>query len=374
MRICLDGLPLSRALTGIGHYTLELSQGLAVANPGDEYLVASPRPFVSPFQSRARPNLSFVRTPLSPVIRYWWKFGLSRFLRRRRIELFHGTNYELPLDPPCATVLTIHDLSTLLYPETHEEQNVARARRLLPVAAQRATMVLSPTDAIRHEINQHLKVPLDKIAAIHEASRECFTRAPSEAIQRTKKKYGVGEKFLLYVGTIEPRKNLITLVLAFEQVFSRHGDLQLVIAGRRGWIVEELFNYVSRSAIAKNVIFTGYLTDEELRDLYSGCHVFISPSLYEGFGLPPLEAMACGAPVIASDIASHREVLAGNARLVSPHDFGGLKDSILELLEDAEKRERLSQSGVACARQFSWAKTAAAVRDVYEEARRRFTG
>ncbi len=371
MRIALDGLPLSRELTGIGHYTLELGRHLA-ENSADHVSVLSPRAFVPTVTSTLVPsNLKPLQPTVNPVIRFWWKFGLPKFLSKDGIEVFHGTNFELPSQPACATVLTIHDLSTLLHPETHEHQNVQRAQRSLPLTAQTATMIICPTEAVRQEVHEHLMIPLERIVAVHEAARNCFSPASDREIARVKQRFNTGDEFLLYVGTIEPRKNLLSLVLAFEQLVVTHPDLRLVIAGRKGWMVDELFAYVARSPVSKRIIFTGYVSDVDLRSLYSSCTVFVYPSIYEGFGLPPLEAMSCGAPVVASSIPSIAEVLDGAARLVEPDDFEMLKGTLEELLNDRELRERLSSVGREHAAQFSWAETAVKVREVYARASER---
>lgn len=370
MRIALDGLPLSRELTGIGYYTLELGRYLAQNNSSDHVSIPSARAFVPAVTSTPAPsNLKLLRPTVNPVIRFWWKFGLSKFLSKDGVEVFHGTNFELPSKQTCATVLTIHDLSTLLYPETHERRNVLRAQRSLLLTAQTASMIICPTEAVRQEIHKHLMIPLEKIVAVHEAARACFSPASNRDIARVKQRFSPGDEFLLYVGTIEPRKNLLSLVLAFEQLASIHPNLRLVIAGQKGWMVEELFGYAKHSPVSNRIIFTGYISDVELRALYSSCTLFVYPSIYEGFGLPPLEAMSCGAPVVASDIPSIAEVLGSTARLVKPDDFEALKGSLGELLNDGSLRERLSSAGRARAGEFSWADTAVKVREVYEQAR-----
>ena len=190
---------------------------------------------------------------------------------------------------------------------------------------------------------------------------------------------GIGLPFVLAVGTLEPRKNLITLLRAFEQVLRTcPNPLQLVIAGRKGWLVADLFDDLKRSTAAGHIICTGYLSDEELCALYSSCSGFIYPSIYEGFGLPPLEAMACGAPVIASRIASIEEVTGSAARLFPPENVTELRDAILELLgtkrsdEGARIRERLSVTGRRHAAESSWAIGARSTARVYAEAIERF--
>jgi glycosyltransferase involved in cell wall biosynthesis len=375
MRIGIDGLSLTEVLTGIGHYTNELAHHLAVATDQDEVEVVSPRRFLPAFANDTeRPaNLHFSRARMSPMNRRWWSLGLPRYIRRHSLALFHGTNFEVPLQQVCPTVLTIHDLSMWLHPESHERKLVRRARRRLPLMAGAATMIITPTESVRQEVHEHLRIPLETIVAVAEAARDCFRPVDAERTAATRKRLGINDDFLLFVGTVEPRKNLKTLLNAFEAVRqSRQRPLQLVIAGRRGWLVDDFFKSLKHSPHANAIVLTGYLPDEDLCALYSSCTAFIYPSIYEGFGLPPLEAMACGAPVVASNIPAIKEVVNPAARLISPDSAPELTRTLLELLDSVSARKELSAAGVKRAAQFSWARTASATRNVYTEAIERF--
>ena len=375
MRIGIDGLPLTETLTGIGHYTLELANHLAVAAPADEIQVVSPRAYLKSLDGqRERPaNLRLVRSRVSPITRHWWSIGLPRYIRRHGIEVFHGTNFEVPLRRVCPTVVTIHDLSMLLYPHTQEHKRVRRAQRRLPAMARASTMIITPTESVRREVHEHLLLPLDRIVAVPEAARSCFHRLEPEETIATRRRFGIRHEFLLFVGTVEPRKNIATLLRAFEEVLRvRAQPLQLVIAGRKGWLVDDLFDSLKRSPAAEHILCTGYLPDEDLCALYSSCIALIYPSIYEGFGLPPLEAMACGAPVIASNIPAIKEVVGAAALLVSPESTEELARSLFELLDSDSARSELSTAGVNRVAQFSWSHTATATRSVYAEACKRF--
>jgi glycosyltransferase involved in cell wall biosynthesis len=375
MRIGIDGLPLTETLTGIGHYTFELAHHLALAAPSDQVEIVSPRAFLPAINSRSElpGNLLLTRTRTNPITRRWWSIGLPRYIRRYGIELFHGTNFEVPLERVCPTVLTIHDLSMLLHPETHEAKLVRRARSRLPLMARAATMIVTPTEIVRREVHEHFQIPLERIVAVPEAARSCFRRLNVDETTETRKRLGIREEFLLFVGTVEPRKNLMTLLRAFESVSrARQESLQLVIAGRSGWLVGDLLAEARRSPAAEKIIFTGYLSDEDLCALYSSCAVFVYPSIYEGFGLPPLEAMACGAPVIASRIPSIEEVVGTAARLVVPENVVELTAAILELLVSESLRQELRVAGTARASEVSWSLTASLTQRVYAQAIERF--
>ena len=380
MRIGLDGIPLTEPKTGVGHYTFELARALAAAAPSDEFELVYPsryrQLFIGEDESSLPPNLRTVRVSVSALGRRWWSFGLPRYIGRTGQELFHGTNYDVPLWDRCPTVLTIHDLSLFLYPETHEPRRVRRARRRLPLMARKAAMIITPSESIGREVCEHLDVDPEKVVAVPEAPRRCFRPLePGEAVE-ARKRLRVEGDFLLFVGTIEPRKNLRALVDLFaEAVASERAlkDLRLVIAGKRGWLTDEFFAHAEASRVRDHLHFTGYVSDEDLRALYSSCRAFVYPSRYEGFGLPLLEAMACGAPVITNSIPSIAETVGGAARLVNMTRPGDFVQSIIELLADEEARSRLSLAGRRHAARFSWERTAQLTLGVYSEALRRWS-
>jgi glycosyltransferase involved in cell wall biosynthesis len=236
----------------------------------------------------------------------------------------------------------------------------------------RATMIITPTRAVQDELCARHHVNPKKVVPIHHAPRPCFRPLPPNETIVTRKRLAIDDDFLLFVGTIEPRKNLITLMRAFEKVL-RETNLrpQLVVAGQRGWLTDELFDYVKNRNFGDRIRWTGYVSDDDLCSLYSSCRAFIYPSIYEGFGLPPLEAMACGAPVISSRIPSIMEVLSSAARLISPTNTDELTQSIIDLWQNPEERRRLSEAGQARAAEFSWERTARLTRSVYGEALRK---
>lgn len=377
MRIGIDGIPLAELRTGVGHYTFELARALASLSPADQFELVSPLPLLSSvaeeINHRGEPrNLRAVRLRFNALLRPWWAIRLPLYIKRAGLKLFHGTNFDVPLWAACASVLTIHDLSLFLYPETHEKRLVRRARRRMPLMARAANMIITPSESVRCEVCEHFSIDSQRVVAVPEAARPLFRPMPANESAEVKRRLGLRDEFILFVGTIEPRKNLLTLVRAFVEVL-RQTELrpQLVIAGRRGWLTDELFSYVEDTGIGDNLRFTGYISDEELRALYSMCRVSVYPSLYEGFGLPTLEAMACGAPVITSRSPALMETVGTAARLVPADDVQALAGALVELLGDEGARERLSSEGLRRAAQFSWEKTAGLTLEVYREALRR---
>jgi glycosyltransferase involved in cell wall biosynthesis len=360
-------MPLAQLRTGVGTYTFELARALAEAAPEDEFELISPLAFADEVGATARPaNLELVHSRPNLLQRRWWTVGLPSYLKRNPVALFHGTNYEVPLRTHCPTVVTIHDLSLLLHSSTHEARAVRRARLLLPLMARKAKLIITPSELVRDEVCEHLKIQPEKVFAIPLAPRSIFRPLPRSETIDTRRRLGIEEEFLLFVGTIEPRKNLLALVRALDEVL-RTTELrpQLVVVGKVGWKSGELLSHLERSPARERVHFAGFLPDEDLRALYSSCRAFVYPSIYEGFGLPPLEAMACGAPVIASRVPSIKESVA---RIVSATDSKGLARNVIELLRDEQARQSLSLRGVKHAQEFSWQRTATLTREVYVRA------
>ncbi len=365
MRIGIDGIPLATPKTGIGHYTYELAHSLAAIAPEDKFEIIAPVPL--DFASSSMPaNLSTVLGRSGALRRRWWTIGLPLHVHENRLPLFHGTNYMVPLWQRCLTVVTIHDLSLLLHSDTHREALVQRAKRRLPTMTRIASHILTDSEAVKQEICQHLSVNSDKITAVPLAARRTFVPVPLAETVQTRRRLGVEDNFILFVGTVEPRKNLITLVRAFDELM-RTTDLrpQLVVAGQKGWLTDDLYAYVEQSEIKNRILFTGYVSDDDLASLYSSCTVSVYPSLYEGFGLPPLEAMACGAPVITSRIPVIMETASGAARLVEPTNLQELTAALVELMTDQKSREHYASVGRQRAAEFTWERTAERTLEVY---------
>jgi glycosyltransferase involved in cell wall biosynthesis len=370
MRIALDGIPLVAAKTGVGHYTNSLATWLARTHEDHQYELLTPFDFVFESRNGHRPsNLNKHFVPVRSVFRKWWLIGLPTLLQISPVDVFHGTNYCIPVFAPCPTIVTIHDLSLLAESATHEQSNVTRGRRRLPIMARRATMIVAPSEWTRREIVTRLGIRSERIRVIYEAAREGMRPLGKDEYLGVLEKHGIRQPYLLYVGTIEPRKNLTTLVRAYEEVLrgSRHHP-DLVICGGRGWLDDEVFKLVKQLGLVESVRFTGYVEDEDLPAIYSGAEVFAYPSVYEGFGLPPLEAMACGIPVVTSNTSSLPEVVADAGVSVPPRDVQSLAQELIRLLDDTAKREHFGRLALERAATFSWERAANETQAVYDEA------
>jgi glycosyltransferase involved in cell wall biosynthesis len=370
MRVGLDGYPLSEPRTGVGHYTLELARALALNFPADQFELVSPLPFHSSVleQLDSPPNLLLTKAKSSSLRGHWWSVGLPLYARQAGFDIFHGTNYDVPLWKSRPSVLTIHDLSILLYPKTHERRAVRRGRLRLPLMTRRARAIITVSASVKAEVCDRLQIKPAKVSPIPLAPRSCFQPLSPGRSATTLERLGIAKDFLLFVGTLEPRKNLLTLLKSFGQLRQQQKiEVQLVLAGASGWLMDETFKFVREAGLQDHIRLTGYLPDDDLRALYSSCRAFIYPSLYEGFGLPPLEAMACGAPVIASRIAVLQEVLRDAAIFCEPLDVADLTKAISDLLRDESRRQKLISDGLARASEFDWNKTARRTFQVYQQ-------
>ncbi len=372
MRIALDAIPLVAAKTGVGHYTDALAESLARIHSGNQYNLLSPFDFSFDCAGDRPQNLTKQFIPVRSLFRKWWLLGLPALLRIYQVDVFHGTNYCIPIFAPCPTVVTIHDLSLFTQSHTHEEENVKRGKRRVPIMARRASMIIAPSEWTKREIIERLRIRPDKIRVIYEAAREGMAPLPHQQCQGVLDKHQIRRPYLLYVGTIEPRKNLLTLLRAYDELLraTPHRP-QLVLCGGRGWLCDEVFKLVEDLKLKDSVRFTGYVEDADLPALYSAADVFVYPSFYEGFGLPPLEAMACGAPVITSDVSSLPEVVGKAGLTHSPNDARALTEAIARLLGDETTREHFRRAGMKQASEFSWERAARETQSVYEEVLRK---
>jgi glycosyltransferase involved in cell wall biosynthesis len=291
-------------------------------------------------------------------------------LRRERVDLFHAPHYVLPPLTPVRSVVTIHDCIHLRFPQyLPHKLGYAYARGSLWFATHRSSRIMTVSEASKRDILRYFRVPAAKIDVIHNAIDERFGRMPAEEeIARVRERYQLNDPFVLYAGNIKPHKNLERLIEAFHML--RRGDLEhvkLLIIGDEVSKYATLRRAVHRYKLHKHVRFFGFVPDETLAVLYRLASVFVFPSLYEGFGLPPLEAMASGTPVVTSNVSSLPEVVGDAALLVDPYEPEAIAQAMREVLTDQALRESLVRKGLARVGLFSWDRSVRRVREIYEE-------
>jgi glycosyltransferase involved in cell wall biosynthesis len=352
-KIALDAGPLAVASGGVRRYTEELSRALAENFPEDEFWLLSDQRFAPPAGAPA--NLKIGRGPRNLLERRWWLWGLQGEMSRIGIDLFHGTDFAVPYLPLRPSVMTLHDLSPWMDSGWHSEADRVRNRTPMLLRLGLATMVITPSEAVREQAIQRFRIEASRVVRVpHAAGLNFVPVEPAPA----------GEPYLLYVGTLEPRKNLPMLLDAWREVRKRH-PVDLVLAGRRR---EDFPEPGSEPGLR----LLGLTAEEELPKLYSGALAVVYPSYYEGFGLPVLEAMQCGAAVIASRDPAIAEVAGEGAILVDAKDRRAWVEALTSLFEQPERIRTLREKALARAGEFSWDKTARLTREVYAEAVRRF--
>ena len=382
-RIGIDAHLLSFASSyrqaGVSRYIAELLRAFGGdADPTDahDYLAfVGPEPVPAEFLPRdARGPLRFVlsRIPTAnPLARIAWEQAVGPFAATRaRLDLFHGPVNALPLAAPGRGVVTIHDLAFLAHPEALGAARRRYLTLLTALSARRAARIITVSAFTRDEVVRRLRVPASKVAVVHNAVDAAFKPLPAEEIARFKEAQRLPERAILCVGTLEPRKNLTGLLEAFARL-APATDAELVVVGGQGWLFDEALAHVATLGLTGRVRFTGFVPDDDLPRWYNAATIFVYPSLYEGFGLPPLEALACGAPTVTSAGTVMAEIVGDAALLADPRDPAAIAAAIARLLNDDTLRATLRASGPHQAAPFTWARAAAATRDVYDEVLRR---
>ena len=266
-------------------------------------------------------------------------------------------------------ILTIHDLTPLLFPETHVKKNAILWNSTLKLIKSRIDTIITDSINTKRDCIKYLKIPEEKIRAVPLAAGTQYKPLSSLKLieEELKSRYNLEVPFILYVGTLEKRKNISTLIKAFNELKNQHITHKLVIIGQKGWKYEEIFETVHKLGLNNEIIFTGYVPDEDLVKFYNAADLFVYPSIYEGFGLPPLEAMACGTPVITSNTSSLPEVVGNAGITVDPYKTDGLIDKMHKILNSTNLQDKLSKKGIERAKTFSWDKTARETWKVYED-------
>ena len=366
MRDGFDATSLTIPRSGIGRYTLELARALLAHEPEIELLLITHRPLSDDLGEDPVSRLPQLGGPRFRPKLAWMQTVLPFRATRRRVDVCHFTNYHAPLLSRVPYVVTIHDVSLIVMPESHPTERVASMRPLLRAVARRSAAVLSPTESARAETIRHLAIDPEKVHVVPEAAAPGFGPIGDEArLTAAAARYRVEPGFLLFIGTIEPRKNVPRLLHAYAQLRRDGFAGQLVICGGKGWKSPEIRPTVERLGLTDAVIFTGYVPDEDVVALLNLARAFVYPSLYEGYGLPIIEAFACGTPTVTSDRGATAEVAGDAALLVEPEDVDALRRALALALGNEPTRARLREAGLRRAAEFSWARAARETAAIY---------
>jgi glycosyltransferase involved in cell wall biosynthesis len=380
MRIVVDGFPLRRPSAGIRTYTYELLRHFVSIAPGDEVFLADfyvplqeaqlstkgdPHRFREAFESlRARVPGWFALMPLAVRDRI-----NRRRLRAFGTDIYFGTNFTGTFAPPAKTVITIHDLCHVHFPGATSRRTLRHLRKRLRTDADRADAIFADSAATRADVLEFLGMPEQKVHIVYPGVGEEFRPVTDQdRLDKVSARYGLPSRFILFVGTVEPRKNLVRLIEAFRLLcHAPQFTHSLVIVGGKGWADQPIYQALGPLQAGGRAVLTGRVEQDDLPFIYNLADVFVLPSLCEGFGIPVIEAMACGTPVVTSHSSCLPEVAGGAAVLVDPSSAESIAAGIRRVVEDAVSRKQLRQKGLARARDFSWERAARQALDVFHQ-------
>lgn len=365
MRIGIDARLVYYHQAGIGQYILRLTQALAQIDREDEFIIFKSRKDKTHIVDQA----NFKRQKLwTPNHHRFERLAMSLELAPFSLDVLHSPDFIPPSRTRCPSVITMHDLAFLLYPRFLTRDS-ARYYGQVDLAARQADHIIAVSESTKRDTVRLLGVPESKITVIYEAAHPLFTPVTNEeALDRIRARYHLPSEFILFVSTIEPRKNLPTLLRAFRRLRDNYkSQAILAIAGNRGWLAEEVDAVLEELKLGDAVRFLGGVANEELVYLYNAARLFVLPTFYEGFGLPPLEAMACGTPVIVSKVASLPEVVGDAGMLVDPADVEGFTVAMWRVLTDENLRREMRAKGLKRVATFSWERAARETLKVYEK-------
>ena len=370
IKIGIDATALPPQPGGAGIYIIQLIRALASCEADFNLTIFAHQIGYYMIDKPDTRNVKWVLVPnKNPVHRLVWEQTmLPRLVRKSGVDLLHSPHYTRPISLACKSVVTFHDMTFFLFPELHTISKRVFFRFAIRMSSRLADGIIAVSENTKRDAMRLLGLPSEKITAVPLGIGEVFRPISNDQVlEQYRKKYQLPERFILTVGVIEPRKNLEVLINSLKNLLDKGLEISLVVAGRLGWMYDGVFHLVKSLGIIDRVHFTGYIPNDELVIIYNLADIFVYPSTYEGFGMPPLEALACGVPVVTSAVSSMPENIGGAGILVPPGDQEALTSALLKLFEDPALREKFSRLGPARAAEFSWKRTAQGTLEVYRK-------
>lgn len=372
MKVSIELQPCLKNKSGIGVYTYELTKRL------ENFKDIKFQGNIFNFFNRNNieqdiPDLTLTKNICSlfpySIYRRIWRFMPIKYnvLFRNDADIYQFFNFIVPTNISGKVITTIHDLTYILHPETMDKKNRERLKKDMVNTVKRADYILTISENSKSDIIKYLNIPDYKITVIYPGVDDIYKQVLDEKhIEKIKRKYNIIGRYLLYLGTLEPRKNIETIIKSYNDfIKSSDEDIKLVLAGKKGWLYDSIFNLVSEYGLENDVIFTDYVDDSDKPALYQGAEIFLFPSLYEGFGIPVAEAMASRTPVITSNSSSLPEVAGDSAIMTEPLDYIKISESIKKILTDSNIRQNMIENGIRQVERFNWDDSAEKLRKIY---------
>jgi len=365
MRIGIEAHAIGMQQGGNERYVEGLLKGFSMVEPEDcKFVVFLNQNASIPSFLEGKKHFEFERVSISPIKRLVYDLPVK--IKKAKIDLIH-TQYHLPFFTDIPSIITLHDVSYLTHPECFPVKERLKMKIFIPRSIKIARKIITVSQFSKNEILTYYKNAEKKICVIYNGISEKFTPSDDGYIKGILTKFKIRQPYILTVSNLQPRKNLAGLVKSFLRILKedRNFPCDLVITGKKLWLYDEIFSEVRKSQFSERIIISGYLNDEELVALYSGAEMFVYVSFYEGFGFPPLEAMACGCPVITSSISSLPEIAGDAALLVNPYNENEIVSAIIRLHNDDEIKKQLREKGFKQAKKFSWKQCAIETLQLY---------
>lgn len=370
MKIGIDATIIRKENTGTGYYIINLINGLQKVDKVNQYYIFVDENAISDFINFKNSNIEIINKKFkNRFFRIFWQlFLLPLNLRKLDIKVLHSTNYITPLFKlGVKTIVTIHDLTVIIFPGKHSVLKRLFYNIFIPFFIRKSDKIITVSSNSKNDIIKHFKGIGEKISVTYESYPEYFNNKIDEnECFRILKKYNIKKDFILFVGMIEPRKNIIAILKALIDL-DKEINLDLVIVGKKGWHYKDISAFMTNKSYGLNndIIFTGYVPENEIKNIYQSAYIFVYPSIYEGFGLPPLQAMACGVPVITSNTSSLPEVVGEAAIKIDPNNLKELTNSIRQLATDSKLRNELVKKGLRQVKKFKLEEVAEKTLDIY---------
>jgi glycosyltransferase involved in cell wall biosynthesis len=370
MRIGIDATALPLQPVGAGIYMINLVRALAAVNERDELVIFTHPAGRKQMAVQESKHFRWAVVPDKSIPRrlFWEQIGLPRLVGKMRLDLLHSLHYTRPWRLPCRSVVTFHDMTFFLYPQLHTRSKQAFFPLTIRASARSADAIIAVSESTRADSIRLLGIPGEKIIATPLGVDPAFRPIRDlESLDVVRQRYNLPDRFILYVGLVEPRKNLSGLIRAYRSALEGGIAHRLVVVGRFGWSYQQVLDEIEALGLQERVQFTGYIPQADLPIVYNLASLFVYPTLYEGFGLPALEAMACGTPVVTSNVASLPEIIGEAGVLIPPGDQQALSQALQDVLSDPGLQTHLAIKGPQQASQFTWERTARQTLQVYRQ-------